>query len=123
MVMKEHKGVCRTVRRFSPPWLEDAARTVEMDFGHAFEEYGARLAIRPIRISHLYHVGEGVEAALVPRDPKSWKWWGEFEADLEITRRPRLGRRWEDVHTRAEVQSWLRRTAESYWSQLRFGAA
>jgi ribosomal protein S5 len=120
--MNAHTGICRTVKRFGQTWLEEVARGTEGEFARFFEEYGASLAVLPIRISHLIHVGEGLEVALVPHDPKSWTWWGEFESDLEVRRRPRFGTRWDALHTQEEVRNWLRTTVQSYKAQLSRGA-
>jgi hypothetical protein len=77
------------------------------------------LKVRPIRISHVGEVGEGVQLDLDPHDPKSWAWWGDFESDIEVRRRPRLSRAWRELMDAKQVDTWLRGEAESYLARLR----
>jgi hypothetical protein len=114
-----HTGICRTARRFPAGWLADLAERVEAELASPFERFGARLRVLPIRISHLRSVGEGVELALDPHDPKAWAWWGEFESDLEVRRRARFSRHWHDIRAPDQVEAWLRMESEKYLAQLR----
>jgi hypothetical protein len=116
---KTHTGVCRTVERFRSAWLADLARQTETEFQSAFADHGARLAVLPIQISHIGYVGEGIELALIPRDPQSWSWWGEFESDLEVRRRRRLSGKWEDTRTANDVAEWIRSGVQAYLSKLK----
>jgi hypothetical protein len=118
-----HTGPCRTVKRFSSDWLGDLAERIERELGPPFESHGATLKVRPIRISHLREVGEGVQLDLAPHDRKTWGWWGDFESDIEVRRRARFGRDWRDVRTSQEVETWLRREADAYLARLRAPAA
>jgi hypothetical protein len=112
-----HTGVCRTVKRFSVHWLEELARRVEADLGDQFRPYGAQLVVRPIRVSHLKTVGEGVQLDLAPLDSKRWTRWGDFENDLEVRQRRRLTRNWEALQNPSE-EAWLRSEAHGYLAKL-----
>jgi hypothetical protein len=86
--------------------------------GDAFRPHGARLRVVPIRISHLASVGEGVALELDPDDVAAWKWWGDFESDIEVSRRPRFSRQWHGRLAAEEVVAWLRKEAKDYLAQL-----
>lgn len=113
-----HTGVCRTVKRFRVHWLEEVARRVEADIGDEFRPYGAQFVVRPIRVSHLKTVGEGLQLDLAPVDLKRWTRWGDFEKDLEVRRRRRLTSNWEPLQSPGEVETWLRSEAQTYLSKL-----
>ncbi len=114
-----HTGLCRTVTRFGNERLRDLAAMLESELGSPFKTHGATLKVRPIRISHLRDVGEGVQLDLSPHDPQGWMHWGDFESDVEVRRRPRFSRSWRDVLTPQQVEAWLRHETESYLAQLR----
>jgi hypothetical protein len=113
-----HRGVCRVIRSFWVPWARDLAETIEHEFETDFAEYGADIKVLPIRISYLSQVGEGIQLSLIPRDPKRWPWWGDFESDVEVRRRQRLTRAWTDFLGAADVEEWLRRQVQSYLKRL-----
>ena len=110
--------MCRHVKRFRSAQLAEVASEIEAELGDAFRPHGARLRVVPIRISHLLSVGEGVALHLHPDDVASWDWWGDFESDIEVGRRARLSRKWEDWLSPDEVGAWLRSEAKSYLVQL-----
>jgi hypothetical protein len=122
-VSRDHTGVCRTVENFTNARLAELAVRIERELGPLFEPHGATLKVRPIRISHLRGVGEGVELGLAPHDLKTWGWWGEFESDIEVRRRARLSREWRDLRNLSEVEAWLRHEANSYLARVRAPAA
>jgi hypothetical protein len=122
-VSRNHTGVCRTVEKFTNAGLAELALKIERELGPPFEPYGASLKVRPVRISHLREVGEGVQLDLAPHDVQTWEWWGEFESDIEVRRRVRLTREWRDVRALPDVESWLRREADAYLARLRAPAA
>jgi hypothetical protein len=92
---------------------------VEAEYGQLFEEHGATFRVKPMRVSHLFEVGEGVELRLSPHEPGEWQWWGDFESDLEVRRRRRLSGFWHELLDEEEVDSWLRSETELYLSRLR----
>ncbi|MGH3020398.1 MAG: hypothetical protein ACRDNR_09585 [Gaiellaceae bacterium] len=116
-----HSGICRGVNRFRHAWLEEMARDSEGRLGGDFESFGATLRVHAIRISHLTSVGEGVGLHLDPHDPKTWGWWGCFEADVEIARRPRLGAAWTELMSKDEIRSWIDANSTEYLRILEAG--
>ncbi len=102
--------------------MRDLANVIESEFQDSFEAHGARLAVSPVRISGLRTIGEGVALELIPRDPKTWEWWGDFESELEVRRRPRFSRAWRDVTSPSETENWLRSEAHRYLRHLQQGA-
>src|SRR5205809_6905009 len=80
------------------------------------------LLSRPSGFRGLQAVGEGVALDLIPDDPKTWEWWGDFESELEVRRRPRFSREWHDVKSPSETENWLRSEAHRYLRHLQ-GAA
>jgi hypothetical protein len=114
-------GLCRTVKRFGVGWLHDLAKRIEAEFQDRFEEHGARLAVSPTRISGLRTVGEGVALELRPHDLKTWEWWGDFESELEVRRRRRFSRDWQEVSSPTESEKWLRSEARRYLRHLQEG--
>jgi hypothetical protein len=118
-VEKGHGGVCRVVKRFRSASLAEVARSVEGEYASAFEPFRASFRVLPIKISHLLSLGEGVALHLFPHEPRRWPWWGDFEADLEVRRRPRFSREWVDLKTSAELGRWLRQQTEQYLATLR----
>ena len=90
----------------------------EAALGDAFRPHGAQLRVVPIRISHLASVGEGVALELDPDDVAAWEWWGFFESDIEVSRRPRFSRQWNDRLSADDVVAWLRKEAKDYLAQL-----
>ena len=116
-----HSGICRPVERFPETWIEQLARDAESRLGDAFEPFGATFRVRPIRISHLASVGEGVALDLDPHDVKTWEWWGVFEADAEISRRTRLGNTRTDLMSQDEVRSWIETNGAEYLRVLQAG--
>ena len=122
-VSRDHTGVCRTVENFTNAGLAELALRIERELGPPFESHGATLKVRPVRISHLREVGEGVQLDLAPHDVKTWEWWGVFESDIEVRRRTRLSREWRDLRNLPEVERWLRDEADAYLARLRAPAA
>jgi hypothetical protein len=118
-VAREHGGICRSVKRFGDAALREAALRVERDCGPSFEELRATLRVRPIRISGLRYVGDGVSLDLDPHDVKAWEWWGDFETDIEVRRRRRFSRQWAETRSAAQVEEWLRREAATCLADLR----
>jgi hypothetical protein len=59
--------------------VRDVAIRIEREYGPSFEPLGAALKVRPIRISALRHVGEGISLDLDPDDVEQWNWFGDFE--------------------------------------------
>jgi hypothetical protein len=116
-----HSGICRRVDRFTYQWLEQMARDAESRLGDDFEPFGATLQVHPIRISHVASVGEGVALHLSPHDLKAWEWWGVFEADVEISRRRRFAKTWEDLMSREVVRTWIDANSAEYLRLLNAG--
>jgi hypothetical protein len=110
--------MCRHVKRFRSAQLTEVAREIEADLGDAFRPHGARLRVVPIRISHFLSVGEGVALELDPDDVARWDRWGDFESDIEVSRRTRLSATWKDHLGPDEVAAWLRNEASRYLACL-----
>jgi hypothetical protein len=110
--------MCRTVRRFRDKQFQEMAASVKAEFQDAFKPHGATLVVRPQRISHLTSVGEGVQLGLSPFDVKAWDYWGDFESDLEVSRRPRGSKAWTTTVPLDDVRAWLRAEAQDYLRQL-----
>jgi hypothetical protein len=121
MPARDHTGACRHVKRFRSRELARVAATIEAELGGAFKPYGAELQVTPVRISHLTSVGEGVVLDLEPDDFDTWEWWGVFESDLEVSRRARFSRQWNDQLRIDEVEAWLRKEAANYLARLEEG--
>lgn len=117
------KGVQGWKKRFSTPWLNELAGQIETEFGEAFQSYGATFKVTPMSVNRLTEVGEGVELSLFPHDPKTWEWWGDFESGIEVARRKRFSRKWQEILSREEVTSWARSETEAYLAQLSKGTA
>jgi hypothetical protein len=117
-VAKGHTGICRPGKRFATDDLAAAARQVEAEFESVFERHGATLRVRPARFSHLRTVGDGVQLDLDPKDAGSWPWWGDFESDLEVRRRSRLGQEWTVLVGPKELAKWLRSEAQAYLDRI-----
>jgi hypothetical protein len=111
-------GICRHVKQFRSAPLTRVAGEIETELGDAFRPHGARLRVVPIRISHLTAVGEGIALELDPDDVASWDWWGDFESDIEVSRRGRFSRTWEDRLSSDDVRTWLREEAKSSLARL-----
>jgi hypothetical protein len=110
------------VKRFRNPQLKQIAEHVEAEFADAFRPYRAQLRVVPIRISHIVAVGEGVQLDLDPDDRAKWDWWGDFEADMEVSRRSRFSHRWNELVATSDVELWLRGQAREYLAQLNRGS-
>jgi hypothetical protein len=116
-------GLCRTVKRFGAGWLRELVKVIEAEFQNRFQAHGASLRCSPVKVSGLKTVGEGVALELIPRDPKTWEWWGDFESELEVRRRPRFSRKWHEVASRRETENWLRSEAHRYLRHFQEGAS
>lgn len=106
------------MRRFRDRPLGEMATSLVAEFQDAFKRHGATVIVRPLRISHLTSVGEGVQLHLSPFDVKAWEHWGNFESDLEVSRRPRFSRAWATTVPLDDVRTWLRIEAQEYLRQL-----
>lgn len=115
-------GLPRTVKRFGAAWLRELAMGIETEFQRRFEAHGARLAVSPLKVSGLTTVGEGVALVLIPRDPKAWDYWGDFESELEVRRRRRFSGEWQHVTSAEETETWIRSEADRYLGHLYGGA-
>jgi hypothetical protein len=113
------RGICRPAKSFWNDALRDVADRVQKDCGAPFEQLGAELKVRPLRISALRHVGDGVSLDLDPHDVKEWNWFGDFESEIETRARRRFSREWHEALTVDEVEAWLRREAAAYLGELR----
>jgi hypothetical protein len=67
-------AVLRLVKRFDAQWLSELAAAVEGAHGPRFEAHGASLRVRPVRVTRLASVGEGVALELDPHEPGKWEW-------------------------------------------------
>jgi hypothetical protein len=115
----QYRGIVRPAKGFASKETRDVAEAIERDYGPSFEPLGATLKLRPIRISALSHVGEGVSVDLVPHDVKQWNWFGDFESGIETRTRRRFSREWLETRSLSEVEAWLRREAAAYLEELR----
>jgi hypothetical protein len=118
METRGHTGICRTASRFGSEWLRDVAETIQSEHEARFTPFGATLRVRAIKVSHLLEVGDGLQLDLDPDDAGHWPFWGDFEADLEVRRRPRLMRNWREIYNREDVMNWARKRLDSYVAQL-----
>lgn len=116
---RSHRGVCRHVKAFGLPWLEEAADEVVQEFAQRFDPLDADLKAFPIHVSHLAEVGEGVQLGISPRDPHNLGIVADFESDIEVRRRRRLSRDWTELRSPEQVRAWLRQEAETYLARLR----
>lgn len=106
-------------RKFRDPSIAALAQELERGHGERFRPYGATLGIEPVRFSGVTTVGEGIAIELFPDDPKSWPWWGDFEADLPIRARSRLSRTWSEVVSLHDVEDWAETQLDAYIEKLR----
>jgi hypothetical protein len=112
------KGLIRGAKRFAEPALAEIARSVEERFQDRFAEYDADFRVLPIRVTRLRTVGDGMALDLAPHDAKTWDWWGDFESDIEVRRRRRFSRTWEQIVDPVELTQWLDAEAREYLAKL-----
>lgn len=113
-----HTGICRVVKTFGERSVAEVARKLEHDYGDRFRPFGATLAVRPIRISHVLSVGDGLQLALDPDDLSAWEHWGFFESDIEYRVRRRFASRWKRVKNDADLRAWMESESVKYLNTL-----
>lgn len=116
---RAHTGICRQVKSFRTPWLEEVAFEVEELYSAEFARFGFALKAVPIQVSHLRAVGEGVQLAVDPIDSDASELLGEFESDLEVIRRVRGSAEFQQLRSGSEVKEWASRTVTHYLRVLR----